>query len=893
MAAFEPKQFGKYYLLEKLAIGGMAEIYKAKTFGVDGFEKQLALKRILPHCCADKEFITMLVDEAKLSVALSHANIVQVYDLGKVGDDYFISMEFVNGPNLRDIIYRCREKNTEIPPELVVYILSEISKGLDYAHRKTDHNSTPLNIVHRDVSPQNIMISYEGEVKIVDFGIAKAAMNISHTMAGILKGKIAYMSPEQALGKPIDHRTDLFSAGIVLYEALTQKKLFTGESQFEVLKKIRSTKIDTDKLPEGLPDALKAILAKALAYFPKDRYQNAGEMQRDLTKFLYQTYIDFTPQKLAAFVKDLFSDDLKRQHQQAAQEAAIDAQTSSINVAQEVLQENLVHREDTGVTMRGTGIGFPEGTGTAKAPLPDVTHIRRRHMIRRMTTIIILLLLFGGAAFSYWKWLHPVWFAKTKPTTGTISVTSSPPGAKIFINGKDSELSTPAILEKLALRREYDIKLKMEGFADISKTITLVTTEPVSLSLKLSKEMGTIKIASEPTGAKVFVDKEDTEKKTPTEITNLEIGKEMTIVLKKADYRDFEEKVTVKDKKPIEVKGKLEAILYNNIKIATTPEGATIYLDGVNTGKTTPATLEKLKQGKEYTVRLTKNKYEGFTKKILLGEKEAEVTTTLAVKKIVEPEVSTLSVSSTPSGATVYLAGKSTGKKTPTTLSNLKVKKTYTIKLSKPNHQTWSKKVYIASTKPQSVRGTLKASSAKPEPKPEPRPEPKPEPRPEPKPEPRPEPKPEPVPIPSTGGTGKIKVSSSPSGADIFINAEHKGRTPATVSVPSGSVRVLVNKDGYLRYTTTVNVGAGQTKNLGSVKLGKMHGDVFVTSIPPGATVVLDGRNVGARTPVTIRKVKRDRNHTLSVSLAGYQTWTRSFSMGNAPEKRFSVVFEK
>nr|HPM41186.1 serine/threonine-protein kinase [bacterium] len=239
MSDFEPKQFGKYFLIEKLAVGGMAEIYKAKTFGVDGFEKELAIKRILPHCAADKDFITMLVAEAKLSVMLSHANIVQVYDLGKVGEDYFISMEFIHGVNLRDIMYHAREAKVPIPLDISVYIISEICKGLDYAHRKTDQNNSPLDIVHRDVSPQNVLLSYEGEVKIVDFGIAKAAMNISHTMAGILKGKIAYMSPEQATGQTVDNRTDIFSTGILLYEIVTGTKLFTGESQFEVLKKIR------------------------------------------------------------------------------------------------------------------------------------------------------------------------------------------------------------------------------------------------------------------------------------------------------------------------------------------------------------------------------------------------------------------------------------------------------------------------------------------------------------------------------------------------------------------------------------------------------------------------------------------------------------------------------
>ncbi|HEX5033556.1 MAG TPA: serine/threonine-protein kinase, partial [bacterium] len=355
MAEFHPKPFGKYFLIEKLATGGMAEIYKAKTFGVDGFEKILAIKRILPHCAVDKEFISMLVDEAKLSVLLSHTNIVQVYDLGKVGDDYFISMEFINGINLREVLNRAKEISEKFSEEIVVYILSETCKGLDYAHSKKDNESKPLNIVHRDISPQNILLSFEGEVKIVDFGIAKAAMNISHTMAGILKGKISYMSPEQALGKPIDRKTDIFSTGLILYELLTGEKLFTGETQFEVLKKIRTTRLNENSFPESMPIGLRKILAKALAYSVKDRYDNAGDMQIDLTRYLYSTYIDFTPRKLSTLMRKLFAQEIQTKSGEVkGDDVAIDSKTRSVMI-DAVAQQNLVHRDNDEVTG-----GFPE-----------------------------------------------------------------------------------------------------------------------------------------------------------------------------------------------------------------------------------------------------------------------------------------------------------------------------------------------------------------------------------------------------------------------------------------------------------------------------------------------------------------------------------------------------
>ena len=260
MEDFEPKSFGKYFLTDKIAVGGMAEIYKAKVFGVDGFEKTLAIKKILPHFSKDEEFISMITNEAKLVVQLSHPNIVQVYDLGRVRSDYFISMEFIDGMNLRQLMRFAKKNKKTIPIEIVLFIVSEILKGLDYAHNKNGSNGEPLNIVHRDMSPHNILVSHEGEVKIVDFGIARAAQTISHTQIGMLKGKVNYMSPEQALGKPLDHRTDIYSVGIMLFELLTGKRLYEGEAQLEILEKVRSEKFTLGNLDSKIPMEIRRIL---------------------------------------------------------------------------------------------------------------------------------------------------------------------------------------------------------------------------------------------------------------------------------------------------------------------------------------------------------------------------------------------------------------------------------------------------------------------------------------------------------------------------------------------------------------------------------------------------------------------------------------------------------
>jgi serine/threonine protein kinase len=437
---FEPKQFGKYLLTQRIAVGGMAEIYKAKTYGVDGFEKELAIKRILPHCSADKDFITMLVDEAKLSVLLSHANIVQVYDLSKVGDDYYIAMEYIHGVNLRDIMYRCREGGAPLSTDIAVYIASEMCKGLDYAHRKTDQENRPLNIVHRDVSPQNILISYEGEVKIVDFGIAKAAMNISHTLAGILKGKIAYMSPEQAMGKKVDSRTDIFSTGILLYEMLTGTKLYTGESQFEVLKKIRTTKIGVDSLPESIPEDLRPIVVKALAYDADERYQNAGDLQIELTKYLYSKHVDFSPRKLAAFIKKLFADEIKDEQAEKAREVATEGLTSTMNIQEGAKQVSIVHREgvsleaDTDTTGKKpsekkfeTVITPSEGPPEAAPPAEVAAAPKKKKPLKNAIAAIVII---GAVAYGLFKFVPALRFWEAAP--------EEPPAEEVIPTGSVS-----------------------------------------------------------------------------------------------------------------------------------------------------------------------------------------------------------------------------------------------------------------------------------------------------------------------------------------------------------------------------------------------------------------------------------------------------------------------
>ena len=227
--------FGKYQLLERVSVGGMAEVFKAKSFGIEGFEKILAIKRILPTMAEDGDFIEMFIDEAKIAGQLNHANICPIYELGKVGDSHYIAMEFVWGKDLLQLMNRFRKMRKHMPPAMVAWIGAKACEGLDYAHRKRDRNGNPMNIIHRDMSPQNVLVSYEGQVKVIDFGIAKAASRTTKTQAGVLKGKFGYMSPEQVRGLPVDARSDLFAIGTCMHEMSTGERLFLGESDFTTL----------------------------------------------------------------------------------------------------------------------------------------------------------------------------------------------------------------------------------------------------------------------------------------------------------------------------------------------------------------------------------------------------------------------------------------------------------------------------------------------------------------------------------------------------------------------------------------------------------------------------------------------------------------------------------
>jgi len=306
-------RIGPYLLHRKIARGGMAELFLADYMRRDGFKRRVAIKRILPHLAGNQNFIKMFTREARVAALLQHPNVVQIFDYGKIKNVYFIAMEYIDGKNLGEILAALKQG---LPVDKAVFIISRICKGLDYSHTKQDENTgEPFHIVHRDISPQNLLISYQGEVKISDFGISKARSEPSLTQAGVVKGKMAYLSPEQALGEPIDQQADIYALGLVFYETLTGKRVYRFSSDIEAIRTI--PKMDIKPVKNSVPDVpeeLNRIVMKCLEKQKELRYQSSSELYADLAAFKKESKISFDASDLADYMKKIFKENVDSSH---------------------------------------------------------------------------------------------------------------------------------------------------------------------------------------------------------------------------------------------------------------------------------------------------------------------------------------------------------------------------------------------------------------------------------------------------------------------------------------------------------------------------------------------------------------------------------------------------
>ncbi len=300
----------RYKVAEKIHAGGMAEIFRGYAFSLDGIQKQVAIKRIRPHLATNKTFIQMFIDEARLTMRLNHANITQVFDVGRAQGTYFLVMEFVDGANLRKISQAAAEKGYRIPVEIAILIILDVCKALAHAHEARDENGDHLDIVHRDVSPPNVLVSQEGEVKITDFGLAKAVTHLEATDPGVVKGKFSYLAPEATEGRPVDARSDMFSCGIILHELLTGRRLFMGKTDLETVDLVKKCEVSPPSaLNPDVDNDLDEIVLRALSRDRKRRFQSARDMGDALAKYLFSHNLKVTVFDVSQMMRMLFSDD--------------------------------------------------------------------------------------------------------------------------------------------------------------------------------------------------------------------------------------------------------------------------------------------------------------------------------------------------------------------------------------------------------------------------------------------------------------------------------------------------------------------------------------------------------------------------------------------------------
>jgi len=723
------RQFGKFQLLKKIATGGMAEIHIAKQRGMEGFEKIVVIKMILPHLANNADFVNMFLDEARIAARLTHPNIVQIYDLGRAGGTYFIAMEYVQGENLRSISKVARKHSASIPLEHIVKIASQACEGLHYAHTKTDTSGNPLHIVHRDVSPQNILVSFEGVIKLVDFGIAKAATQYAETKAGILKGKYSYMSPEQCKGKHIDNRSDVFSMGIVLWELATGVRLYKKSSELMILKEITEGKVTPPReINQQIPAELEAIILKALEKHADNRFQDALQMHLALEEFMKNRGLTSSTVHLSAFMREMFKEKLDNLRKIEEAQASGDSLESFL--FDDVNLEAEMYVPGTGVTpSQASPISTPSQplyprptTGVSRlspAPAPPSTGRSRNILLGALLVVLLGVLgTLGYLIYSHATEPEPSPVDAGVPMAlgkGAIHVTSTPTGAKVLVDGNERG-QTPCDVKDLNLGTFYTLQVEEPAHRPWTTQFKLEDSKEMRrFHARLDKKSaaagsGWVELTTVPPGARVTIDGKPVAGTTPLVIPKVSTARSHTLRASLEGRQDWAKTFRLKPGEHLKLEGELpekqapdpraKPAVYT---LRSRPRGAKFYLDGK------PVSSRKLKLApggshllsarlsgyKEYSERL--NPKSGERKRILARLEKKKAVAVVASGK------AKLSVDCTP-WAVVYVDGVHIGT-TPVAGHEI-TPGAHTLRLV--NNQLHSSKTVKISAKPgESIRKSI------------------------------------------------------------------------------------------------------------------------------------------------------------------------------------------
>ncbi len=670
----KPQPFGKYYLLERINVGGMAEVFKAKAFGVEGFERLVAVKRILPSVAQDEEFIRMFIDEAKIAVQLNHANIAQIFDLGMADGAYYIALEYVPGKDLRTLFENARKSRRPVSIAQACYSIIKICEGLDYAHNKRDGHGRELHIVHRDVSPQNVLISEEGEVKVIDFGIAKAAGRASRTKAGILKGKFGYMSPEQVRGLPLDRRSDIFSLGIILYEILTMERLFVGESDFATLEKVRNVEIlPPTTYNRNIPEDLEDIALKALSRDPDDRYQTAADFHDALQRFLFTSGLFYSRKDLSDYMKDRFAEDIELEHRKLEQyrhlkapaqgrppgprapsaESRRDLMSDTFDIDTSDLidveagsssddrsapeprrrapapgalvwddddDETTVYDRESEVELESeppevherkpisTASEIVWAAAARRDEPPPTRDVRVRASGGRGRAAVFLglftFLCVGLAATFVW------WVVHVRSAGGTLVLQTDPTEVEVLLDGQRVHSGrTPITLQGLS-SGPHRIGVRAEGYVPGEQSIEVSHGTSGRVSIRLRKRAptaGTLRVTTDPPGARVYIDGQLRLGLTPLVVTAVSAGRH-TVTVDQAPHFVGERVVEVRAGATIDAEVPLGRRTLS-VKLTSTPSGAVFRMETpegeLHAEGATPDEVGEVLSGRPYTISMT------------------------------------------------------------------------------------------------------------------------------------------------------------------------------------------------------------------------------------------------------------------------------------------------
>ena len=682
---------GKYQLLRRIAQGGMAEVYLARQTGLEGFEKLVVIKRILPHLVESQDFVRMFLDEARTAADLRHPNVVQIFEIGEDAGTYYIAMEFLHGQDIRRVMRRQAEQGGRVPLQHALQMIIDAANGLDHAHKKKDLQGRALNIIHRDISPQNIIVTYDGTTKIVDFGIAKAASQSTQTASGVLKGKYSYMSPEQASGRNLDQRTDQFALGIVLWELVTMRRLFKQQSEILTLHAI----IEGDIAPPrqvlaSVPPALNDIVMKTLSVDRNDRYADCRAMAEALEEFMAEQRLLHSPTRVGAYMQEIFRETLE-------------AERSLGTPLIEETSPSSAGPQSTSLARRGTGNRGNEptpnpaqppqsstqveqlqqaGTQVTQAPVPeasapldavvDATRTAGPQRIatrgtapHRLQTAVAMAapggsrrLMAAGAAVALALMAAVgvgLWLLRG-PGTVPVVVRTSPPGAALSVDGTALKQRSPTVVPELDVGRTYAFRAELPGYAPSVRNVR-VLGEGLEVELRLDKDVPrtVLLLKTTPAGARAYLDGKTMEGLTPLELPGVPLDADQHVLtFSLGGHADDTQGFTLKVGRT-EVTATLVALkddlAQGYLNITSSPPGAAITVGGKPLGPA-PISHVPVGGGQPHTVGATLPGYDPV-ERLVDVDSNATVDVALELEKE-RHETGWLTLDTVPE-ATVYL----------------------------------------------------------------------------------------------------------------------------------------------------------------------------------------------------------------------------------------------